>query len=200
MPSGHPGSAQKLCPCGAPKSGTVFAHCKKCADEAKRSVGPCSVEGCERPSKTNGMCKNHDNRRRLASLPFVACVEDDCDRDRRHGTAGRCAMHSRRIRLHGAPDDAALSRRPNGAGGTRQEMRRSYENARRARKSGNFVENVDLATLWERDGGICHICKQPAERWNWHMDHVVPISRGGEHSYANTAVSHPGCNLRKGDR
>lgn len=200
MPSGYPGTAQKTCPCGAPKSGTAFPHCKKCADEAKSSTGPCSVDDCERASKTNGMCKNHDERRRRAALPFLACSFEGCEKDSRHGSRGMCGMHYARASRRGSPDDAALSRRPAGAGGTRQEMRRSYENGRRARKRGNFIEYVDLATLWERDGGTCHICREPADRWNWHMDHVIPISRGGEHSYANTAVSHPGCNLRKGDR
>jgi 5-methylcytosine-specific restriction endonuclease McrA len=28
----------------------------------------------------------------------------------------------------------------------------------------------------------------------------VPLALGGEHSYANTQVAHPLCNLRKGSR
>lgn len=169
--------------------------------QGKRSVGPCSLIDCERDARTNGMCKMHDERRRRIEAPArPQCGLQGCLKMSGQGRGGLCDMHYMRTSRRGSPDDAALSRRPVGAGGTRQEMRRSYENARRARKRGSFVEHVDLATLWERDGGICHICKKSADRWNWHMDHVIPISRGGEHSYANTAVSHPGCNLRKGDR
>jgi len=32
------------------------------------------------------------------------------------------------------------------------------------------------------------------------MEHINPITYGGEHPYANTAVSHPDCNLRKGTK
>lgn len=201
MPSGYPGTAKLVCPdCRGPKSGTAFARCKPCADVAKRSPGKCSISGCQMDAKTNGMCKRHDEHVRRSTLEFLACSLEGCNKDSRHGSLGMCGMHYARQKRRGAPGDESLSRRPNGVGGTRQELRRTYENARRARKNGSFVERVDLATLWERDGGICHICHEHAERWNWHMDHIVPISRGGEHSYANTAVAHPGCNLRKGNR
>lgn len=30
------------------------------------------------------------------------------------------------------------------------------------------------------------------------LEHIIPLSRGGEHSYANTALSHLRCNLSKG--
>lgn len=75
----------------------------------------------------------------------------------------------------------------------------SAEN-RRARKLDAFVEKVDPAIVWDRDAGICHICKTGADRNCWHLEHVVPLSKGGKHSYANTAVSHPECNRRKAAR
>lgn len=62
------------------------------------------------------------------------------------------------------------------------------------------MERVYRSVVWERDGGVCHICHEPADPTNWHLEHVVPLARGGEHSYANTAVSHPACNLRKGTK
>ena len=34
----------------------------------------------------------------------------------------------------------------------------------------------------------------------WHVDHVYPLSRGGEHSYRNTQPAHPECNIAKGDK
>lgn len=79
-----------------------------------------------------------------------------------------------------------------------RELHRASQNAREARKRGQFVEVVDPQVVWERDEGICGICHLPAERDDFHVDHVIPLSKGGEHSYANTQVSHPPCNLRKG--
>lgn len=69
---------------------------------------------------------------------------------------------------------------------------------RRAAKSNLLVEPVSRAVVWDRDDGMCHICGQPANRNNWHLEHIIPLSRGGEHSYDNTAVRHPRCNLSKG--
>jgi 5-methylcytosine-specific restriction endonuclease McrA len=60
-----------------------------------------------------------------------------------------------------------------------------------------FVEDVERAVVWKRDGGICKICGDPADIDAWDLDHIIPLSHGGEHSYANTAVSHPTCNNRK---
>jgi 5-methylcytosine-specific restriction endonuclease McrA len=34
----------------------------------------------------------------------------------------------------------------------------------------------------------------------FHVDHVVPLARGGEHSYANTQPACPPCNMSKGAR
>lgn len=68
---------------------------------------------------------------------------------------------------------------------------------RRVRVASSFVEPVDRQVVWERDGGICHICLEPADVNAWHLDHVLALVDGGEHSYANTAVSHPACNLAK---
>ena len=80
------------------------------------------------------------------------------------------------------------------------EVHRANQRARTQRKRDQWVEDVDRTLVWERDGGICHICKEPADANDWHPDHVIPLALGGEHSYANTAVSHPACNFRKGAR
>lgn len=77
---------------------------------------------------------------------------------------------------------------------------RVYDDRRRARKLGALVvdDRVFRARVWERDGGRCHICGKKADPKKWHMDHIVPLVAGGEHSYRNVSVSHPICNLRKG--
>jgi len=69
---------------------------------------------------------------------------------------------------------------------------------RRARKLGQFVERVYKSIVFDRDGGLCGICQEAVDPQDWHLDHIKPLSRGGEHSYKNTQVSHPVCNMRKG--
>jgi 5-methylcytosine-specific restriction endonuclease McrA len=79
----------------------------------------------------------------------------------------------------------------------RDKVRDGYAR-RRAWKAEAFVEAVDRAKVWDRDGGVCGICHEPADPENWHLDHVTPLSRGGLHAYSNVQVSHPFCNISKG--
>lgn len=69
--------------------------------------------------------------------------------------------------------------------------------AKRARKAG--VEHVPYrrAEIIERDGGLCHICGLLVPSGQEHLDHVVPISRGGADTPSNVRVAHALCNLRK---
>jgi 5-methylcytosine-specific restriction endonuclease McrA len=72
-----------------------------------------------------------------------------------------------------------------------------HKATRRARKRGQFVEKVYRSKVFRRDAGICGICHEAVDPLNWHLDHIQPLARGGEHSYANTQVAHPACNQRK---
>lgn len=75
--------------------------------------------------------------------------------------------------------------------------RRVRWHAWRARQYGAFVEDVHPLVLLERDDGVCGICGDDVDPFCFDIDHVVPISRGGEHSYANTQVAHRSCNSSK---
>jgi 5-methylcytosine-specific restriction endonuclease McrA len=71
---------------------------------------------------------------------------------------------------------------------------------RRALLRAQFVEDVDPAVLHSRSEGRCGICEKSIEVKNVQVDHVIPLTRGGEHSYANTRPSHRSCNSWKGAR
>lgn len=82
----------------------------------------------------------------------------------------------------------------------------SYAASRRAKLRGLFVNGVDKDVLLDRDGWTCHICKGEIPKGlDWrhplfpHIEHIVPLSKGGEHSYENTAPAHASCNLQKGN-
>lgn len=68
---------------------------------------------------------------------------------------------------------------------------------RRARQTLATVESVQRVVVYERDGGKCHLCGKRVNRKHWHLDHIVPLSQGGCHSYQNVAVACPACNQRK---
>jgi hypothetical protein len=56
--------------------------------------------------------------------------------------------------------------------------------------------------LEARAGGRCEYCRmhQALQGATFHLEHIVPRSRGGSSEPANLAWSCPGCNLRKSDR
>jgi 5-methylcytosine-specific restriction endonuclease McrA len=55
---------------------------------------------------------------------------------------------------------------------------------------------VNRRTVFARDGHRCQYCGGPAES----IDHVVPRSRGGSHSWDNVVACCRRCNSRKEDR
>ena len=90
---------------------------------------------------------------------------------------------------------------------TRREYRRrgEYKRKRSALLQEHFVEPVSYKKLFERDHGICQICGLPIvsnsekDLWGGTRDHIIPLSRGGEHSYANCQLAHRICNSLKLD-
>lgn len=80
-----------------------------------------------------------------------------------------------------------------------RDKRDSYDLAREARKRDMLVEEVRRFVVLARDRGRCHLCLKQVDPQKWHLDHVISTAQGGPHCYANTAVSHPACNMRKGD-
>ena len=69
------------------------------------------------------------------------------------------------------------------------------------------VEPFAPRQVYERDGWVCRLCRlpiDPAVAWPDSMsasvDHVVPLSKGGEHSMTNAQAAHLGCNSRKCDQ
>ena len=79
--------------------------------------------------------------------------------------------------------------------------------ARRAAIKTTTVELVESLKVFERDGWTCQLCLDPVDKallypdpMSRSLDHVVPLAKGGAHTYANTQLAHLLCNQRKGAR
>lgn len=55
---------------------------------------------------------------------------------------------------------------------------------------------VSRRAVFGRDGNRCQYCGGPAES----IDHVLPKSKGGDHSWENVVACCRSCNLRKADK
>ena len=88
----------------------------------------------------------------------------------------------------------------------RDTARRKRARVTRAiREKDAFVEEVDRATVCDRDNWTCHICGGPVDHTvdgnnplGPSLDHVIPLSAGGAHSYDNVRLAHRKCNTVKG--
>ena len=74
---------------------------------------------------------------------------------------------------------------------------------RRHRVRKATVEVVDRLVVFARDKWRCAMCgvktiKEPYQPRSAELDHIIPLSKGGLHSYANTQCSCRKCNGAKG--
>ncbi len=60
----------------------------------------------------------------------------------------------------------------------------------------NYRVAVNRRTVFARDGGKCQYCGASAEN----LDHVIPRSKGGPHTWENVVAACRPCNTRKEDR
>ena len=78
-----------------------------------------------------------------------------------------------------------------------QKSREQIRRYQAARRYAARTERVNPFAIYERDGGICQICRKPVDRASFSLDHIVPISRGGSHVAGNLQTSHLKCNIRR---
>lgn len=92
--------------------------------------------------------------------------------------------------------------------------RRELKRERKLKANGIVDKDINLKTLYERDKGICYICGKKCD-YNDHrvtkegyfiignnyptIDHLLPISLGGKHSWENVKLAHMICNSIKGN-
>lgn len=70
---------------------------------------------------------------------------------------------------------------------------------RRAAIRGVESEKVDRLAIIERDERRCYLCgRENLKNHEIHLDHVVPIARGGSHTAQNLRVACAPCNMTKG--
>lgn len=78
---------------------------------------------------------------------------------------------------------------------------RAKSHRRRALKlaAGGMHTAEDIKRLYEAQRRKCYYCKSKLGS-TYHVDHVVPLSRGGSNGPENLVISCVKCNLSKGDR
>lgn len=78
---------------------------------------------------------------------------------------------------------------------------------RRARLAGVKRDRYSTASIAERDGYTCSLCGERVDMnlkyphpGSASVDHILPLSLGGDDTLANVALACLGCNIRKSNR
>jgi len=81
------------------------------------------------------------------------------------------------------------------------EKCRTYQQRRRMKinEVGGDFSSDELEERIEEQGCMCFYCSHPLED-DYHVDHYVPISKGGSNSIENIVIACPSCNFAKNAR
>ena len=77
--------------------------------------------------------------------------------------------------------------------------RTSFKKRRALIRKAKHVERVSLDIIYQRDYGLCSLCHTKVRREDASLDHIIPLSKGGDHTYQNCALAHMRCNSSKGN-
>lgn len=115
-----------------------------------------------------------------------------------NGACVQCSRDATKIREeenHELRDRRLTYRKDN------DERYRAHVRNRRAKAkgAGGSHSQRDVDAIWDKQLGRCAYCRRRLSR-GYHVDHIKPISGGGDNSRRNLQLTCGPCNLRKGSK
>lgn len=173
-----------------------------------RTIG-CSVEGCEAKHSAKGMCKNHYQRVYAAknadrikaqqaeyrSRPENRAKAIETAREWRKANPERAREAGKRWARENADRVREYKREYRAAN---RDAIRALNNRRKAMHRAveiNDLTSDEWVEIIAAHDGRCVYCGEKPERIT--MDHVVPISKGGNHTASNVVPACGPCNSAK---
>lgn len=186
--------------CGAPFA-TSRSDKRYCGKPCQEAANPrrCDQPGCSKPHRARGLCTTHYNQqlqpdRHRKSMTTCTVCGSSLIRASTSTRRPSCSVACR----------SALS----GHDGSVGAYTWANDAAHRAREAGALVVQVfGREQVFDRDGWTCQCCglvvsldTDALDPRSATVDHVIPISIGGEHSLANAQCLCLRCNSIKQDR
>jgi 5-methylcytosine-specific restriction endonuclease McrA len=114
--------------------------------------------------------------------------------------ANRDRLHENNARWHATHPDEARERRKRWRG-ENPEREKIHKHTRRTRisESGGSFTVSDIQNMLKQQKGKCIVCLTSIKE-NYHIDHVIPVSKGGSSDRSNLQLLCPRCNMSKHDR
>ena len=159
-----------------------------------RSAGKAEHSGSDYYFTGKPCKRGHTGARYTNSYTCVKCAHEH-DRRWRAENTDRVRESSRAYR---AANQGKERERRRTWSATNPEKDRAYERNRRARKRNapGAHTAADIFDLLNQTGGHCAYCGTECAD-DYHVDHMIPLSRGGSNGPENLCIACPSCNLRK---
>lgn len=190
-------------PLTLPEKGHRPVYCADCHPDVQRQPRRCDL--CGQQHQGHGLrCDRCKHRTRYAPVTVpLNCAECGSAFERagfRHATTNYCSTLCR-YKARRA-QDKERARTPAG-----RDANRTKNHRRRARLNGATSEPFAPAEVFDRDDWRCQLCgvrclkaaTYPHPRYPT-LDHIVPLSKGGDHTRANVQCACLRCNTAKGNR
>lgn len=152
------------------------------------------------PEKKLAQCREWYAENREAAIEASrhwALAHPEKDRARKDAWA---AANPEKVRARGAAYRAAHPHAVRIWRVANPEAYRAHNHSRRAwecQAEGSHT-GADIRDLFVEQVGLCRYCGCDLDDSSYHVDHVLPLSRGGSDSRENLALTCPTCNLSKG--
>lgn len=189
------------------KRGRYKLKCKKCGNEierAKTSIrqSKCCCEKCK------DIKKQEEEREKLRSF-FVGEYRkcNCCGKDffAYYKTSIYCSESCKRKAKKMRRKERDPQYKQN-----QKRFKREKGYIARAKKYGcEYEYGITIKSVFKRDNGICKICGKPCDMSDRtygdygpnypSVDHIIPLSRGGSHTWNNVQLAHMICNSYKRD-
>ena len=85
------------------------------------------------------------------------------------------------------------------------ELKRACESKRRAKKRNVSIgDEKEISKIYARAASKspirCYLCHKTVPHGKRHVDHVIPLAKGGPHASSNLAIACAACNMSKHDK
>lgn len=189
------------------KRGRYKLKCKKCGNEIERAKSSirrskCCCEICK------DIKRQEEEREKMRSF-FVGEYRkcNCCGKDffANHKTSAYCSESCKRKAKKMRRKERDPQYKSN-----QKRFKREKGYIARAKKYGcEYVYGITIKSVFKRDNGICKICGKPCDMSDRtygdygpnypSVDHIIPLSKGGSHTWNNVQLAHTICNSYKRD-
>lgn len=174
-----------------------FSECQQCGEDI--SSRKADARFC------SAFCSDVSRGARLAEpLAEITCALVGCEVRFVPNRSGTKCCSENHGQIHWNRVSRADGRQKNAPW---SDARKAAWHKRRAQKLGTQVEDIRPVDIYERDIWLCGLCLtavDPDVSWpdpmSASLDHVLPLSKGGTHTYENVQLAHLTCNVSKGNR